>query len=362
MRIAHLINSLTCAGAEQVVASLAAYHSQRGHSVKIICLRSIGENSVDIDPLIAAGVEIINLDKPPGIHIDTLKKLKNLLRSHPIEVLHTHNHLVHHYGAVAGRLAKVPAILNTLHGTSSLQMSPLWTKILFWISCGLSHKVVCVDQQVHSVFSRNYPYPGQRLAVIENGIDLRGFLSIQRAPRKNNLTLGTIGRLDPIKGHDILLKAFADLHKSHPDLRLRILGDGLLHQPLVNLAKDLFISDHVHFDGFSRDTPAFLAGLDLYVISSLSEGLPLSLLEAMAAGLPIVATAVGGIPKIISQAACGWLCSPGDPQALAKTLRQAIADPHFNEMGAKSRHAVAECFGIEKMANRYETLYQQLCS
>lgn len=360
MRIAHLINTLTCAGAEQVVASLAIYHSQCGHSVKIICLRSIGENPVDIDLLITANVEIISLDKPPGLHISTLKKLRNILINHSIEVLHTHNHLVHHYGAVAGRLAKIPAILNTLHGTSSLQMSPSWTKLLFWISCQLSHRIVCVDQQVDTVFRQNYPLLSKRLTVIENGIDLRSFLVVQHAPKQNALTLGTIGRLDSIKGHDILLRAFADLHKDHPDLQLRILGDGALRQPLIDLAKNLLISDHVHFDGFSRNTPAFLVHLDLYVISSLSEGLPLSLLEAMAASLPIVATAVGGIPGIINQAACGWLCPPRDPEALAKTLHQAITDPHLHEMGARSRQAAVDRFSIEKMANRYEILYRQL--
>lgn len=297
MRIAHMIDDLGCGGAEQVVASLASWQGRSGHSVQVICLRSIGPNPVDISALACAGVEIVTLDKPSGVHFKTMRKLISHLKRNCIEVLHTHNHLVHHYGAVAGRWARVPAIINTMHGTASLQLSARWTKALFWFSCLLSHRVVCVDRQVHWALRRVYPLPASRLCVVENGIDLSRFLSISRRAPGQMLAFGSIGRLERVKGHEILLRAFASLRKEHPFARLRILGDGALRDELRVLAGDLSISNYVSFEGFSLDTPFFLGNTDIFVISSLSEGLPLTLLEAMASGLPVVATAVGGVAE-----------------------------------------------------------------
>lgn len=360
MRIAHMIDDLGCGGAEQVVANLAAFQSRGGHSVQVICLRDIGANPVDTDALAEAGVEIVTLDKPPGFHFGTLRKLKTHLKRHAIEVLHTHNHLVHHYGAVAARWAGIPVILNTLHGTSSLHNSPTWAKALFWLSCLISDRVVCVDPQVHDVFRKTYLVPGKRLAVIENGIGLTRFLALPRNVPGDALTFGNIGRLDPIKGHDVLLRAFGMLRKKSRRVRLRILGEGASMLDLQELAKNLSITNDVCFEGFSLNTPLFLGNIDVYVISSLSEGLPLTLLEAMGAGLPIVATSVGGITDIVKKSGCGWLCSPGDPAALAEAMNKALAAPDLAKIGARGREAAKEFFSIERMAHDYENLYKTI--
>lgn len=357
MRIAHLIDDLGCGGAEQVVASLASYQSRYRHSVQVICLRDIGPNPVDVSALAAAGVEIVSLDKPPGFHFGTLRKLRDHLKCHRIEVLHTHNHLVHHYGVVAGRWASVPVILNTLHGSVSLQSSAVWARVLFWFSCLLSHRLVCVDQKVRDVFRQGYFFPDSKLGVVENGADLGRFLALPRRTTGETVTFGNIGRLDPVKGHDILLKAIALLRREHLHVRLRILGDGDLQSDLRALAQRLSITDAVSFEGFSLDTPAFLANTDVYVISSLSEGLPLTLLEAMAAGVPVVATAVGGIPKVIDKAKCGWVCPPNNPEALADAMRQALLAPDLATIGARGRAATKKSFSIERMARDYEDLY-----
>lgn len=361
MRIVQLVDSLDCGGAEQVVASLAASQSSHGHSVRVVCLRDLGPYPVDIAALLSAGVEITTLKKPPGFHFDTLRRLARYLETERIEVLHTHNHLVHHYGAVAARWAGTPVVLNTLHGSSSLQM-PRWAKGLFWFSCLFSHRVVSVCPQVQADFQKAFRLPLRKYSVVNNGIDLSRFLAIRRRPVGEMVTFGNIGRFDSIKDHDNLLRAFAILKKRQPHVQLRLLGDGALRRGLEQLARSLSVVEDVHFDGFSLDTARFLEQVDVYVIPSRSEGLPLTLLEAMAASLPVVSTAVGAIPDIISRARGGWLCQPSSPDEFADAMEKAVQPGDLATIGASNRKAVAEYYSVERMSRDYDQLYEALLS
>jgi glycosyltransferase involved in cell wall biosynthesis len=362
MRIVQLIDDLSCGGAEQVVASLASCLSRRGHSVRVVCLRDVGPNPVDVSALLKDNVDIVTLEKPPGFHFVTLRKLRAYLKDQRIEVIHTHNHLVHHYGAVAARCVGTPVILNTLHGAASLQMSAWVAKALFGLSCLISDSVVSVCPQVHTILRETFRLPMKKLCVVDNGADLSRFLFIPRRPPGEVVTFGNIGRLEPIKDHKNLLVAFALLWKRHPNVQLRILGDGALRQELEQLARTLSIADDVHFEGFSLDTARFLSSIDVYAISSRSEGLPLTLLEAMGAALPIVSTAVGAIPDILGKAQCGWLCPPCDADELANSMEKALQAPNLSAIGAQSRKAVEEYYSIERMAQDYERLYEVFLS
>jgi len=359
MRIVQLVDSLDCGGAEQVAASLAVQQSRQGHSVRVVCLRDLGPLPVDIDALRSANVEIVTLEKPPGFHFGTLRRLKRYLQENRIDVLHTHNHLVHHYGAVAGRWAGTRVVLNTLHGTATLRMSR-GAKVLFWLSCLISNKIVSVSTQVHGAFRKAYLLPGKKLGVIDNGIDLSRFLAIPPRAHGEITTFGNVARLDPVKDHANLLRAFSILRKRNPHVRLRILGDGELRADLEQLAQSLSIADDVRFEGFSLDTAGFLGKIDIYVISSLNEGLPLTLLEAMAAGIPIVATAVGAIPDVLGEAQCGWLCAPADPEGLAAAMDKAFAAPDLAGVGDRGRSVVRERYSVERMARDYAALYATL--
>lgn len=361
MRIVQLIDSLDYGGAEQVVANLSTRQSLDGDSVRLVCLRTLGPQPVNVHPLIDAGVEIITLDKPPGFHLETLRRLIAYLKRERIEVIHTHNHMVHHYGAIAGRVAGTPVILNTLHGTSSLRM-PLWSKALYWFSCLMGNAVVCVCQQVYDVFRKGFILPDGAVLVVDNGIDLSRFTAIRRDDAAGIAVCGTIGRLDPVKDHETLLKAFAMVTRKCPNAELRLLGDGAIRPELERLAESLSITDAVHFDGFSLDTARFLAGLGIYVISSRSEGLPLTLLEAMGAGLPVVSTAVGGVPEIVRGAGCGWLCAAEDSHALARVIEEAIQAPDLAMRGERGRRFAADHYSVERMSKDYGRVYQSIYS
>ncbi|MHB8534205.1 MAG: glycosyltransferase [Sulfuricaulis sp.] len=359
MRIVQLVNNLDYGGAEQVAASLAVCQSRQGHSVRVICLRDLGHLPVGIQALRDANVEIVTLGKPLGFHFTTLRRLTAYLKNNRIDVVHTHNHLVHHYGAVAGWWARTPVVLNTLHGTATLRMF-FWAKVLFWLSCLISNKIVSVSAQVFEVFRKAYLLPGSKFGVVDNGIDLSRFLAIPRRTRGEITTFGNVARFDPVKGHENLLRAFANLKKRIPGVRLRILGDGELRPRLEGLAKTLCITEYVQFEGFSLDTPAFLSKIDIYVIASLNEGLPLTLLEAMGTGLPIVATGVGAIPGVLAAAQCGWLCAPDRFSELAEAMETALLSPELDAIGDRGRRAAMDHYTVERMTLEYQALYETL--
>lgn len=356
MRILHLIDSLDYGGAEQLVASLAASQAKRGHSVQIICLRDLGPKPVDLSNLRTSGVQIHTLDKPEGFHLGTLRKLARHLRHHRPDIVHTHNHLVHHYGAVAARLTRVSAVLNTLHGSDSLRM-PSWAKLLFWASCMIGDRVVSVCGDVDSALRDILHLPARKRCIVENGVDLSRFLAIPRSPPTDTVTFGNIGRLEAVKDHHTLLKAFALVRARERHIKLRVLGDGSLLNELMALADSLGIAADVQFEGFSLDTAGFLAMIDIFVIPSRSEGLPLTLLEAMAAALPIVSTAVGAVPGILARSAGGWTCAPSDPEALAFAMGEALCSADLLATGSRNRQLAQGHYSVERMSRDYERIY-----
>jgi glycosyltransferase involved in cell wall biosynthesis len=359
MRVVQLVDSLDYGGAEQVAAGLAIGLQKRGHSVEIACLRGLGDQPVALPELQSAGVKVVPFHKPEGIHPPTIRKLAAWLKSGQTEVLNSHNPLVHHYAVAAGKMAGVPAILNTLHGTATLELQK-WAKALYWLSCLFSDRVVAVCPEVEQVFRGRFRLPHARYTTVDNGVDLSGFLAVRRGARPGPVTLGTVGRLVPVKNHALLIEAFALARREHPDLRLQLLGGGPLENDLRRLADASGVSDAVEFRGFSTDVPGFLAGLDVYVLSSRSEGLPMSLLEAIASGLTVVATEVGGVPGVVAKTGGGWLCSPSDPAAMMRAMDAAIRCPDREARGERARHIAASWYSTSRMASDYENLYKGL--
>ncbi|HVS03007.1 MAG TPA: glycosyltransferase [Thermoanaerobaculia bacterium] len=169
------------------------------------------------------------------------------------------------------------------------------------------------------------------------------------------------GRLVRQKRHDVLLEAFARLAPSHPDLHLAVAGTGELADELRALAALHRVEGRVHWLGLVADLPTWLAGCDLFVNSSDHEGLPLVLLDAMAARVPIVATAVSGVPDCIADGETGWLAPPGDPAALAEPMREALARPErARSLGEAARRRVDERFAIDRAAERWGELYEEI--
>jgi glycosyltransferase involved in cell wall biosynthesis len=171
---------------------------------------------------------------------------------------------------------------------------------------------------------------------------------------------GMVGRLAPVKDHITLLDAYARVCSQEPTVQLELLGDGPLYNTLRQRADALGIGDRVVFHRSSLDADKFLARLDTFVLSSLSEGLPLSLLEGMAAGLPVVATSVGAIPELVQASQCGWLCPPAQPAALSAALLTSLRCGQRSEWGARGRDYVLRNNSVTAMTLAYERLFEGL--
>lgn len=359
MKIVQLVNSLDVGGTERLVVDLASALQSRGHDVSVVCLRGAGALA---EPLQSAGIGVLALEKPEGPNVSTLWRLTGYLRRLRVDVVHTHNPLVHHYGVVAGRLAGVSAVVNTIHGIGNLSAEPGLKEMLYSGMCRASSRVVAVCPMAYRAFCRGRVIPVAKLVAINNGIPLENFLGVEAGPPSPNFTFGIVGRLVPVKDHSSLLTAFRLVQEAAPHCRLEILGDGPLRADLQRRAAEQGIAAKVLFHGFSSRVADVMRRWHVSVLCSLSEGLPLGVLESMAAGLPIVGADVGGLRDLVEGGQCGWVCPSSDSDALAKAMLRAVetAPAVLREMGASGRAHVVEHYSLSRMTEEYERLFTEL--
>jgi glycosyltransferase involved in cell wall biosynthesis len=353
VRVVEIVDTLKIGGLERTAVDLAIQLRRRGHEVSLLCLRNSGPLEQILNE---ARVSTLVLEKPEGIHLKTFSAIVQYLKHVGADVVHTHNVAVHHYGAVAARIAGVPAVVNTRHGLGHYYDAR--SERLFAWTCRLTDRVVAVSSAAHKFFVSSSRVPARKWALIYNGIPVERFQSAPPLGRRE-ITFGTVGRLDPIKDHRGILEAFALVQAEYSEVRLRILGDGPARAMLEEYARELELGASVQFEGASLDVSGFLAGLDIFVMGSKSEGLPLAVLEAMAAGLPVATTDVGGIPELIEDGVSGWLCPPSRPECLAAIMRRAISADR-RRMGEVARKRVLMSHSVEQMAIGYETLFAEI--
>jgi glycosyltransferase involved in cell wall biosynthesis len=249
-------------------------------------------------------------------------------------------------------------------------MESRWRYFLNRMTQGLSDRVVCVSQQVAEFVVRHVGISEAKVVVIPNGVDLgqedglSGTQAVRRRRARAVLNLpvdgtlvGTVARLDPVKRLDVLLRALADLE----GVLAIVVGYGSEEARLRALAEQLGIADRIWFVGHQRDVQSWLAALDVFVLSSDWEGMSNALLEAMAAHLPVVATATGGTPDVVVEGVTGFLVPPGDAPALAQAIEALLLHPDWRDrMGQAGRQRVVEHFSVEQMVERTQALYQSL--
>jgi len=355
MRIAELVNNLELGGAERMLADLSIELRARGHYVHVICLRGEGPLA---EPLRQKGINVSSLNKSSTASLPIVRKLGSVLLAQNIEVLHTHNPLVHHYGVVAGWRAGVRALVSTLHGPGNLD--ELRSRILYDVCCLGTSRVVSVCESLERRVHASTSIAWRRSTVIPNGIDMDRFLAVSPRESAEPFTFGTVGRLAPVKDHANLLKAFRLVLERYPASRLEILGDGPLREELRAISCSLRIDGQVGFHGASLDVPGFLGKLNAFVLASLYEGLPITMIEAMAAGLPVVGTEVGGISEMVKGSGCGWLSPPGRPELLANALCGAIESNDRRQLGEAGRSFARNRYSLKTMTDSYERLFAEL--
>ena len=307
----------------------------------------------------------------PGRDFLALGKLVRLLRRLRPDLVHTHTAKAGALGRVAARLAGVPIIVHTFHGhVLEGYFSPSLTRLFLQIERALARitdRIITVSPRVrHDLLARGIGRPEQ-VEVVPVGLDLARFLGGPGSPARlreklaiasDAPLLGIVGRLVPIKDHPTLFQALALLQADAPSPHLIVVGDGERREALKRLAQDLGLASRIHFLGWRNDLEAILGELDVVICSSKNEGTPVALIEAMAAGVPVLSTDVGGVGDLIVHGENGWLVPSGNPSALARGIRDLLADPERRARPLPAARRLAlEKHNVKELLHRMEALY-----
>lgn len=357
MRIVQIVESLDLGGLERLAVNLAIEQKRRGDEPEIYCVCRRGGLA---DEAQAAGIPVRCFNKPPGLNPIALLRLARALRASRPDVVHTHNPNIHHYGAVAATLARVPVVINTRHSPLSPE-ALMYRERHFRRMRRFTDAVVFVSTEARDSIVDGLKLQGMRTAVVPTAIPLEEFLKKPASPLSvwPRVRFGTLGRMVPEKAHEVLVDAFGRVLKELPEAELRIAGGGPLYETLCGRVSSAGLTKQVRIEPATQDPAGFLQELDIFVLSSRSEGLPLVLLEAMAAGVPVVATRVGGIQDFLPDG-IGWLCPAEDSSALAKTMLSAVRSPDLLARAARGKSLVLQKHSIAQMCDRYYELFAEI--
>ena len=221
-------------------------------------------------------------------------------------------------------------------------------------------RIIAVSREITSQLRENGFHPSI-IQEIPNGVDTCQFTPGESPLPSSERLILYVGRLDPLKGLDDLIRAFRKVHERYPEARLVLVGEGEVESNLMHLARELKISDQVSFEGLQEDVKSYLGKSEIFAFPSLTEGLSNVLLEAMACGLPVVATRIGGNMELVEHGVNGILINPGDPEGLSEAIITLLADPEQSrQMGREGRKRVDERYSLDKVAGEYLMLYRQL--
>ena len=362
LRIVHLVAHLNFGGVQEVVKGLVFAQKLRGHDVSILCWEYPGNDPETEQLLAQAGIPVAPARDDSDRRWSSLQTLRKRLPGDPIDVVHIHNPFEYcFYGALAARLRKGTKVVNTLHATAMFDRFDRKHKVFFKAGAMLTNQFVPVCQEIGDVVHTRFGISRSKLCVIDNGVDVSHFLAIPDRVRRDNVIFGAVGRMSVVKNQQLLLRAFALARATHPNIRLRFLGGGVTEVPkLAALAAELGLSEVVEFCPFAHDVSEFLSEIDVFVLPSKSEGLPISLLEAIAAGLPSIATDVGGVRKVIEATGGGRVCPSDDPEAMSQAMRATIDDDDRYRATVKARSAVVGNYSAARMSDDYERVYRSL--
>jgi glycosyltransferase involved in cell wall biosynthesis len=357
--VAHIIDELPAHGAERLLADLLRHRSE-AFRYHVVCLVRGGELENEIRQL---GVPVSVLGYRGRFDPSLIWRLARWLRTNRIAVVHTHLFTADTWGRLAARLAGVRAVFATVHSTNEWK-SRLYRGIDRRLA-GMSTRVIACSDEVGEMLVQRDQLPAARVQVIPNGIALDRFSAVgpdgvraEWGVPPSRALLTVIGRLHPAKGHARLVGALARLKAWGVDCHCLFVGDGELRVELERQVRGAGLDRVITFTGQRNDIPRLLAATDVLVVPSRWEGLPIVLLEGMAMGCAVVATAVGGIPGVITHGRDGVLVSPGDVAELAAALKRLVGDDSLRvRLGRAAQETVRSRYSVARTAAAYEALY-----
>ena len=366
IRIGHVIGWLHFGGKENGIVNLV-------NSLDSDVFENYIFSFVERGPLAARVIpeccQVIELGGRLGGDYQLYVKLARAFRKHQIHIAHTHSWATLLEGIVGAKVAGVPIIVHGEHGTIKDNTNiHLYIQRLLW---NIADQVLSVSETLRDNLHASVGFPKERIRVINNGVDMSRFRiahdgNVYKAKLgfpSDSVGFGAIGRLVPVKCFPMLLEASAMIFDKVPNSYLVIVGDGPLGGELKAMVRSRNIADRVKFLGWRPDVPDILKALDVFVCSSESEGMSNTILEAMASGIPVVATAVGGNAELVVDGETGLLVESTDPKILASAVVRLLANQELRlRMGAIGRRRVEECFSLEAMTRNYAKFYVEMFS
>lgn len=354
MRILQVLPYFCFGGAETMCENLTCALMAQGHEVTVVSL--YGERTPISRRMEEAGVRIIYLDKRLGLDISMVPKLKRIMKEEKPDVVHTHLDVIK-YAVAAARLAGVPKCVHTVHNVADKEAEGKAQKAIngFYFRRGWSVPVA-LSPEVQASVMAFYGLKKEQVPVAYNGVDLSRCLPKESYRAGEEFHILHIGRFNEQKNHELLLKVFWRLSQENPGLRLELIGEGELRQKLERQAVALGIDKRIAFLGAQTNVYPYLQKADLFLLPSRYEGIPMTIIEAMGTGLPIVATAVGGVPDMLQNGVDGFTV-PCEEEEITEACAKVIRDEGLRERLGRAARENARRFSAEAMGKRYVEIY-----
>ena len=363
IRVLELLATLKRAGAEQVAVSLACRLERDRFETAVVSLFDAFPGG--LEPVLARhGVRTWHLGKRQGLDLLMYPRLSRIFREFQPQIIHTHSYLLRY--SLPARLAGGPgAMVHTVHNLAEKEVD-LFGRMIHRIAFRCGVQPVAVAAEVERSFRAVYGF--EPVATIPNGIDTGHFFRPEaREPWRReqgfspgDILVASVARLDPQKNTLGLIESFASALGGDPRCHLLLAGDGALAEQARGLALSRGVAERVHFLGVRQDVPELLSASDIFILASHWEGNPISVLEAMAAGLPVIATAVGGVPGLIDHPATGILVPPGDARSLKVALASLAHDAPVRRQLAEAARRHSARFDAGAMVAAYAALFERL--
>lgn len=364
--ICQVLHTLRVGGAEVLAARLGRRLSASYRFV-YACLDELGELGAELRQ---DGFSVTVLGRDRGVDWSCSRRLAHLCRRERVDLIHAHQYTPFFYAITARLLYRRPPVLFTEHGRHFPDYPKRKRMVVNRLLLEKRDRVVGVGQSVRRALMLNEGIPARSVDVIYNGINLKPFLEPgparyqvrrQLGVDPNDIVLILVARLDPLKDHVTAVRALARVHRMYPNVRLLLVGEGPQHGVIEKEVRRWSLEQSVRFLGLRDDVHRLLAACDICLLTSVSEGIPLTLIEAMASSLPVVATRVGGVPEVVEDGRTGILVDHGDTEALAKQIVRLIENPALRlEMGRLGRQRAIASFSENQMHSEYHDLYAEM--
>jgi glycosyltransferase involved in cell wall biosynthesis len=364
-RVLHLITSFEIGGTERQAVELLKRLDGERYDVRLAVLRNEGPFYSEIEARFPDVPEFPLTSFYDANAVKQLARLRRLMRREKIDILHAHDFYSSFIGGAAARLCGVRVIASQRHLKLSDRRAHKWgTRLIH----RLANRILVNSEAIREHIVNNERAQPDKIVVVKNGVAPTTSSAKNRVELCRELgvdtrvtLVGMVARLQTVKGHRFFIEAAADILQRRPDAHFVLVGDGPLRTEIENQAAELGITDRVHLLGDRADVSRLVSAFDLLVLASLHEGLPNAVMEAMAAGVPVVATAVGGTRELITDGETGYLSPSANSAALAERILFALGDEvHRDEIISAARRKITSKFGIERMVESVEALYDEL--